>query len=233
MEQPDRMMPVRHRLRSFARNAGIAAIAVEATLGLLQGLHTQVQAHVAQWAKAQLLSRGISVQTAAFPYNLAALSVHIEGLVAATAADLSHPFLEAARIDVDLPRSILSGRLAVSSLSGDGLRVTLVRRQDGSTNFPHSSGSGSTSAPAPFLINDLSLSNVAGAWRDEVLDMSAEAEHVSLSLRPAAGTSSGVLTLGSPAVLRAGDRTTTIAADARLRVEWLNALTSNHFVSPR
>ncbi len=171
---------------------------------------------MAQWVKSQLLSRGISVQTTAFSYNLATLTLHVEGLVAATAADLSHPFLEAARIDVGLPRSILSGRLAVSSLSADGVRVTLVRRRDGSTNFPQSSGSGSTSTPAPFPMNDVSLSNVSVVWRDEVLDMSAEAEQLSLSLRPGSGASSGALTLGRPATLRAGGRTTAIAADARL-----------------
>ena len=102
----------------MARRAGVIALVAGLWLaGLLLGAHIPwVQARVGQWATSQLLSRGIALQTTALSYNLATLSVHVEGLAAATTADTAHPFLEAARIDVAFPRSILAGRLAVSSL---------------------------------------------------------------------------------------------------------------------
>ena len=197
-------MTVSQRLRSIARFTGVVAlVAVVGVAGLLLGAHIPwVQARVGRWASSQLQSRGITIQTKALSYNLATLSLHVEGLVASTTADTTQPFLEASRIDVALPRSILRGRLAVASLVGDGVRVVLLRRQDGSTNFPETADGGTTNTPSPISIGTLALSNASVVWRDELLDMSAEAERLSLSLRPTSRGSSGELTLGRPATLR-------------------------------
>jgi outer membrane protein assembly factor BamA/autotransporter translocation and assembly factor TamB len=207
-------------LRSIARVVGFVALAAGlCAVALLVGAHLPwVQARVGQWARSQLLSRGIAIQTQALAYNLFTLRVHVEGLVASTTADTSSPFLEVSRIDVSLPRSILTGRLAVTSVVADGARVMILRRRDGSTNLPESAGGDTTRPPSPFPIGTLALSNASVVWRDEVLDMSVEAQGVSVNLRPASRGSSGALTLDRPATVRAGNRTTAIAADAR--IDW-------------
>src|SRR5580765_5440298 len=119
-----------HSPRSIALWVGLAALGVGLCLAaIVLAAHLPwVQTRVGQWAASQLLARGITIRTAALSYNLATLSVHVERLVASSTRDTEHPFLEAARLDVTLPRSILLGRLGVSSLSGDGIRLTVLRR---------------------------------------------------------------------------------------------------------
>ena len=211
-------MTFRHGLRSIALWVGLAALVVVLCLAaIVLGAHLPwVQARVGQWAASQLLARGITIRTAALSYNLATLSVHVERLVASTTTDTQHPFLEAARLDVAFPRSILRGRVAISSLAGDGIRLTVVRRPDGSTNLPEAKPSGGTESSSPFPIRALALSNVSIVWQDEVLGMSAEADRLSLNLLPTARGSTGALTLGRPVTLRAGGRTTELAMTARI-----------------
>lgn len=205
--------PWRRLARRAALVSGAAGLCVAA---LLLAAHLSfVQVRVARWATSQLLSQGIVLTTGAFSYNLATFSVHVENLVASTTTDTQHPFLQAARLDVTVPRSIIGGRLALSSLTGDGVRVVLLRRPDGSTNLPSNDGAGPSSLPSQVPIGTLALSNVSVVWRDEVLDTSADAGLLSINLGPASGGAGGTLTFGRPATLRAGDHETTIAADAR------------------
>jgi outer membrane protein assembly factor BamA/autotransporter translocation and assembly factor TamB len=206
--------PRRRLVRRAALVSGAAGLCVAS---LLLAAHTSwVQGRVARWAAAQLLPHDIVLTMGAVRYNLATFSVHVENLVASTTTDRQHPFLQAARLDATVPRSIIAGRLALSSLTGDGVSVMLVRRPDGSTNFPRNDGAGPSSLPSPFPIGTLDVSNVSVAWRDEILDMSADAGLLSINLRPASGGASGTMTLGRPATLRAGDHQTTVAADAQL-----------------
>ena len=162
---------------------GLVLLGLIVCLALLfLGAHLSfVQARVGRWAAARLASSGVAIETRAFSYNLASLTVHAEGLVVASTAARSQPFLEAARLDVQLPRSILSGRLAISSLTADGLRINVVRRKDGSTNLA-SSGGDSGPLPSRFDIGTLGLKiSVVGAT---ILDVSA---HVEGRRSPSAG----------------------------------------------
>ena len=170
-----------------------------------------VQTRVAAWAVSRLDAGGFRVRTRALTYNLATRSVHVEGLTVSTTADVQHPFLEADRLDVTLPRSVFAGRLAVASLRADRLRVVLVRRQDGSTNFLRDEDStpGGTSS---FPIDALTLSNASVAWRDDVLDMSAVAEALSVNL----DRGRGHVALGRPATLRLGRHETAVKAGSRI-----------------
>ena len=170
-----------------------------------------VQARVATWAASKLEARGIRIRTRVLTYNLATRSVHVEGLVASTTADPQHPFLEADRLDVTLPRSVFAGRLAITSLRGEGVRVVLVRRQDGSTNFPQDQ-SGASSGSSSFPIDALTLSNASVVWRDDVLGMGAAADAVSVNLDRGRGS----VVFGRPATLRAGDHETSVAGDAQI-----------------
>jgi len=208
-------MTVRARIRLIARR--VALVTLAAGLGvaiLLLAAHLPwVEARVGEWAASQLASRGIRIQTSALTYNLATRSVHVEGLVASTTADTQHPFLEAARLDVTLPRSVLAGRFAITSLSGERVRVVLVRRQDGSTNFPQDQSARASAFPSSFPIGALALSNVSVVWRDEVLGMGAVADALSVDLYRARGN----VALGRPATLRVGDHETSFTADAQIR----------------
>jgi outer membrane protein assembly factor BamA/autotransporter translocation and assembly factor TamB len=211
-------MMTRHDLRSIARWVGFSALAVGLCVAVIAlAAHLPwVQARVGRWAASQLLARGITIRTNAFSYNLARLSVHVEGLVAATTADAAHPFFEADRLDVALPPAIVRGRLGVSSLAGEGIRLLFLRRQDGSTNLPQPQPGNTSPTQSPLPIGALALSDVSLIWRDEVLDMSVEADRLSLSLLPTARGPIGALTLGRPATLRSRGHETSVAVTARV-----------------
>ena len=180
-----------------------------------------VQARVMRWAVSQVAGRGIRIQTSSLTYNLLTRTVHVEGLIASissTAAGAQPPFLEAGRLDVTLPRSVLFGRLAISSLSGDRVRITLLRRQDGSTNFPQNQR-GAPGGASSFPIDTLTVSNVSVEWRDDVLGAGVVAAGVSVNLQPTArdaGGASGTIAFDRPATLRVGEHTTSVGGASQI-----------------
>ncbi len=206
-------MTTRVGIGPIARRSALAALAVGVVVASLPlAAHLPwVQARVATWAASKLETRGIRIRTRVLTYNLVTRSVHVEGLVASTTADSQHPFLEADWLDVTLPRSVFAGRLAITSLRGDGVRVVLVRRQDGSTNFPRDQ-SGASGASSSFPIDALTLSKASVVWRDDVLGMGAEADAVSVSLAHGRGN----VAFGRAATLRAGDHETSVIAGAQI-----------------
>jgi outer membrane protein assembly factor BamA/autotransporter translocation and assembly factor TamB len=210
-------MSLRARTHPITRRFVLATFAVVAVLAIpLLAVHLPwVQSRLSSWALSLAAARGFIVTTSAVSFNIATRSVHVEGLVVATAADPGHPFVEAARLDVTLPRSVFTGRFAVTSISGDGLRVVLLRRQDGTTNFlqnkPDDPG-GSSSFP----IDALNLSNVSVRWQDDVLGMSFVADSVSASLHPTDRGAGGKVAFDRPAMLRAGNHDTSVNGEMQL-----------------
>ena len=93
-------MVIRARIRLITRRVGLGVLAAGLGLAiLLLAAHIPwVEVQVGIWVASQLAARGIRVHTSALTYNLATLSVHVEGLVASTTADPQHPFLEADRL---------------------------------------------------------------------------------------------------------------------------------------
>src|SRR5690242_3030901 len=122
-------MTLRQALSSSARAAATGLLLVAIVLAALLGaLHTPwVQERVGRWAAARASLYGVTLTTTAFSYNLFTLHVHVEGLEVASTTDPTHPFFKADRLDVSLPRSILRGSPAISTLAGDGLRIELLR----------------------------------------------------------------------------------------------------------
>jgi outer membrane protein assembly factor BamA/autotransporter translocation and assembly factor TamB len=218
-------MPVRARISVIARRAAFAILAVVAGLAILfLAAHLPwVQTRVSIWALAKLGARGFKVTTSSLSYNLAARSVHVEGLVVATTADSQHPFLEAARLDVTLPRSVFSGHLAVTSISGDRVKVVLLRRADGSTNFLQDRRD-TSDASSSFPIEALTLSNVSVAWRDDVLGMGFTADSISANLHPSDRGAGGRIAFDRPATLRAGDHDTSV--NGEMQIVWDGATLS-------
>ena len=175
-----------------------------------------VEARVGQWAASELASRGIRMQTRALTYNLATRSVHMEGLAVSTTADTQRPFLEADRLDVTLPRSIFAGRLGITSLTGEHVRVVLLRRQDGSTNFPHDQTAGASTIPSSFSIGALALPNLSLVWQDDVAGIGVVADSFTVDLRPDSRGASGKIVLGHPATIHMDHHQTSVAADAQI-----------------
>jgi len=198
---------------AFARRLALALLAVAgAAAALLLLAHLPwVQARVARWALSQLETRGLAVRVRALSYNLLTRSVHVEGLAASTPSDPRQPFLEADSLDVTLSRSVFAGRLAIASLRGDGVRVAVARRQDGSTNLPRFEDRATGSA-SPFPIAAIALSNASVAWQDDVLGMGAVVSALSVNLDQMGGR----VVLGRPATLRAGGRETSVTAGAKI-----------------
>ena len=95
------------------------------------------------------------------------------------------------------------------------MRVVLIRRRDGSTNFPQDGSSGGSTVPS-FPIGSMVLPSVSVTWRDEAIDMGAVATAMSVVLRPAAGGAAGAVTVAPAATFRMGERTTSFLASARV-----------------
>mgnify|MGYP001569598529 CR=1 FL=1 len=82
--------------------------------------------------------------------------------------------VDSARVSVDL-LPLLSGQIVVDRIAIDGLKASLTRRKDGSSNFDDLLGGTNaksdkhdTAAPAPKLdIAGIEISNTALEWRDE------------------------------------------------------------------
>ncbi len=203
----------RRRALSVLKGIALAVLAVGGVVVLLLlAAHLPwVQARVTTWALSKLETRGIRVRTRVLTYNLATRSVHVEGLAVSTTADAQQPFVEADRIDATLPRSVFTGRLAITSLRGDNLRVVIVRHQDGSTNLPQGRDDGPAGSSS-FPIDTLTLPNMSVVWRDDVVGMGVDAKAVSVNLAGGRGT----FAFGRPATLRAGDHETSVAAGAQI-----------------
>ena len=206
------------RLRLIARRVALVIVAAALIVTVLAlAVHLPwVEDRVAAWAASRLEAGGIRVRTSSLRYNLASRRVHVEGLVVSTTADPQHPFLEAARLDIALPRSVWTGRIGITSFEAERLRLTFLRRQDGSTNFPQDRGTSTSSVPASFPIGAVTLQNASFIWRDEMLGMDAAVNALSLALHPTAAGTGGALAIGQPATFRIGEHTTSITARAQI-----------------
>jgi outer membrane protein assembly complex protein YaeT len=212
-------MTVRPTLRSIVRAAVVAVLAAGITLaGLVAALHLPfIQQRVGHWAMLRLSSYGVDARATAISYNLFTLHVRTDGLSVASMTDPSHPFIQADRLEVWLPRTVLRGQPGLSRLAGDRLRIDVLRRADGSTNLPAVRTASTSRATASFPVDMVALSNVGVAWRDEQHDFSAVVESASLTLnRVSSSEARGALVFQRPMVLRAANRTTNVAGDSRL-----------------
>ena len=131
----------------------ILGAAVPALVALVAvAIHTSpVRSAVGSWVVTRLQSAaGVQATIARLDYNLFTLTFST-GNVTLAAEGSSVPFLSAEAVRVDLPWTILRGRIAVESLEIDNPSVTIVREADGTLNLP--AGSGAASEPAPGSID--------------------------------------------------------------------------------
>lgn len=133
-----------------------AAIAAAVWLAHTERIRRAVLARGAAIAASRL---GIRVDAARLDYNLLRLDFDIGGLRLSALDSPAQPFFEAQRLAVDLPRSVLRGRLAFAGVEIVGARVLVVRRSDGTTNLPR--GTDGTGEPPALAIDRLRATALA------------------------------------------------------------------------
>ena len=110
------------------------------------GLHLPSTRRLAlRFALSRLEYAGIIARADRLDYNLSTLHFHIAGLTLATRSATAEPFFAAKDVQVTLSPAVLFGRIDLQDVAIDEPRVVLVRRADGTTNWP--SGSGTPSPP--------------------------------------------------------------------------------------
>ena len=157
---------------------------------------------------------GIDAVIDRLDYNLLALRLSV-GTTTLAAAGNPTPFLTLDGIDVDLPWSIVSGRIAVESLTIARPVFTITRDADGQLNLPASEPASPEPAPAalgPIDIGALTIRDLAVDYRDQPLGLSVDGRAVTLALaRGAGGPLAGRLTMRGGIEIAAGTRTTTVS----------------------
>src|SRR5262245_11754009 len=118
------------RWRRWTFGAPAAALFVlVVAVGLV---HTPtVRRMVLQRAVVALQDRlNLRMTAAALSYNLFALRISLSDVAIAGTATPDQPFARAARLTIDLPRSVLLGRFAIDDLALSDASVTIARRRD-------------------------------------------------------------------------------------------------------
>lgn len=191
-------------------------LAALAFIAVIAVLHTPwVQNAVGRWALGRLQAAGVAAHADRLRYNLLTRHVRADGIRLATQASPQQPFLMTRAIDLTLPWSVLLGRVSFEAIQIDGVHVTLIRRQDGSTNWP-------TAQPGPSVaigsipIRRLLATDLNVAWRDDTLDARADVTGARLDLEPGPQGAEGRLTMARAIQLVWQGRESAIGAQARL-----------------
>ena len=156
------------------------------------------------------LSQGIQVQATRLDYNIVTRRVRLANVSVSAVGD-AQPFFTADEVSAAASPQVFFGEISFDEVSiGKGV-VHIVRRADGTTNLPTSSGTG-TGEPAPLPIARVIAPALAIEYRDEPADIELRtaAMTVDLSLR-------GRLVLDAPMGVRVGATSTqieTLASEA-------------------
>jgi autotransporter translocation and assembly factor TamB len=187
--------------RTAVRWAAWTAVALAvAAVAFVWLLHTSPARRFVLGRAVQLAARdfGVRIDAADLDYNLLRLRVSLTALRLSALDQPAAPFFEAERLDVDLPRSVLRGQLAFTSIRAQRGRLRVVRSADGSTNLPSSRGG--SGDPAPLQIDRLRASDLDIDISDAVADVAVTLTGVDLDVGPAGGsitTRGGLLRRGT------------------------------------
>jgi outer membrane protein assembly factor BamA/autotransporter translocation and assembly factor TamB len=112
------------------------------------GLHLPSTRRLAlRFALSRLEHTGIVARADRLDYDLSTLHFHLAGLTLATRSATAEPFFAAKDVHVNLSPAVLFGRIDLQDVAIDEPQVVLVRRADGTTNWPSGSGTPSPAAP--------------------------------------------------------------------------------------
>jgi outer membrane protein insertion porin family len=204
------------------RRLAVAGLLVALLIVMLGVVHTPlVRGRVLAWVVERLRAdAGIRADIEHFEYNLATLRVSI-GRTTLAAADQGEPFLTLEGARLDLPWSIVTGRIAIESFEIVGPAITITRDRDGRLNLP------AIEEPAPpeesgalgsIDIGYLAVRNLRIGYVDHALELSVEGGAVTLDMvRSDRAALAGRLTLSDSVALKLADRDTRVSRlDSRL-----------------
>ena len=186
---------------------------------LLVGVaHTPfVRARVLSWLVTRLRTdAGLRADVDRLDYNLLTLSATLNNVtIAAEGKDI--PFLRADAIHVNLPWSVVRGRVRVQSLDITRPRLAVVRRATGALNLPGTGGAprdgARSGAIGPIEIGRLVVRDLELSYTDPSQDLSVDGRGITLDLARATGAVlRGDLSMSDRVTIRAGrGRQTTIS----------------------
>ena len=165
-------------------------------------IHTpSVRSAVGSWVVTRLQSAaGVQATIARLDYNLFTLTFST-GNVTLAAEGSSVPFLSAEAVRVDLPWTIVRGRIAVESLEIDNPSVTIVREADGTLNLPTSSGADSQPAPESIDVGRFVIRGLRVRYEDRPAGVLVDARDIDVNLeRPPGSLLNGRLSAGDATV---------------------------------
>jgi outer membrane protein assembly factor BamA len=155
-------------LARLARAAGLLVVSILVGVAVLHlpSVRSRVLDRARGYAEREL---GIALRASGLGYNLLTRSIELRDLsLGSTSA--GEPFLELDRAVVVLGPEIFRGRLAVSRISLDRPRLTVVRYPDGTVNLPASRES--TERPAPLQLGVVSVTGLSAQLDDRAAQRS-------------------------------------------------------------
>ena len=157
-------------LPARARRPLFIAVAIAALFALsAAAVHTPpVRSAVLSWAVARLRTGGgIQAAIGDLDYNLLTLGFSAHRItLAADGSDL--PFFSADAIRVNVPWTVVRGRIAIESLEIDNPTLTIVRLADGTFNLPASSGPATDPLTGPIDVDRLIVNGLALRYEDRL-----------------------------------------------------------------
>ncbi len=149
------------------------------------------------------LSRGVQIQSDGLDYNLLTRHARLANVKVYAAGD-AQPFFTADSVSATASSRMFFGQIAIENVTVANGAVNIVRRADGTTNLPNSSG-GSSGDPAPLPIARIDAPRLAVDYRDVPANIEVQAPALSFDL-----SSRGHLALDAPLDLTIGGTSTRI-----------------------
>ena len=169
-------------------------------------VHTPpVRSYALRFVIRAALSRGVQIDASRLDYNLATRRVRLAN-VKVSAAEDAQPFFTADNVVAAASYRVFFGEVAIDDVTVTNGAVHIVRRADGTTNLPKSSGGG-TGDPAPLPIARINAPRLAVEYRDESANITLSAPALTVDL-----SSRGRLALDAPLDLTIGATSTRIDA---------------------
>ncbi len=155
-------------------------------------VHTPpVRSYALRFAIRAAMSRGVQIDANRLDYNLATRRVRLANVKVSAAGD-AQPFFTADNVVAAASHRVFFGEIAIDEVTVTNGAVHIVRRADGTTNLPKSSGGG-TGDPAPLPIARINAPRLAVEYRDESANITLSAPALTVDL-----SSRGRLALDAP-----------------------------------
>jgi outer membrane protein assembly factor BamA/autotransporter translocation and assembly factor TamB len=145
----------------------------------------------------------VQIEADGLDYNLATRRARLANVRVAAAGE-AQPFFTADSVAADASYQVFFGKVAIDEVTVTNGTVRIVRRADGTTNLPKSSGGG-TGDPAPLPIARIIAPRLAVEYRDEPANVTIRTAALTADV-----SSRGRLALDAPLELTIGSTSTRI-----------------------